>query len=329
MNDPITYKDAGVDTERAAALVGDIAALRDKTEGARKLYSAFGLFAAGMDLSDYSEPIIMVGCDGVGTKLELLMKYDQLETAGIDLVAMSVNDILTTNAMPLMFLDYIGVAKLDEARITRLISGMTDALAACDCVLAGGETAEMPGVVPEGVIELSGFCVGAVEKPDLLDPSNVAVGDMIVGFASSGIHANGFSLVRKILETHADKFTDEDIVGLLTPTTIYYPEVMAINGVGAFPKAMAHITGGGIRENLARVLGDKGANLILPPWDNAPVQKLLDLITEETALHTFNMGIGWMVIVGEEFAHTVVSAIPGACILGEVTDSGTIEIELT
>src|ERR1035437_9872265 len=145
---------------------------------------------------------MMTGCDGVGTKLELLLELDLLETAGKDLVAMNVNDILTTGGDPLLFLDYIGIAALNEAKITRLIAGMADYLEACECILAGGETAEMPGIVPEDVIELSGFCIGCAEKADLVDPTTVAVGDVLVGYASDSIHANGWSLVRRVLREH-------------------------------------------------------------------------------------------------------------------------------
>ena len=156
-----TYQQAGVDTRKAAALVGDIGTHVRRTQQTRKLWGAFGLFAACYDLSSYKEPVMMTGCDGVGTKLELLLEHDLLETAGKDLVAMSVNDILTTGGDPLLFLDYIGIAALHEEKITRLISGMADYLEACDCILAGGESAEMPGLVPDAAIELSGFCIGA------------------------------------------------------------------------------------------------------------------------------------------------------------------------
>lgn len=175
----LTYQQAGVDTRKAAALVGDIGTHVRRTQQTRKLWGAFGLFAACYDLSGYQEPVIMTGCDGVGTKLELLLEHDLLETAGKDLVAMSVNDILTTGGDPLLFLDYIGIAALDEGKITRLIAGMADYLEACHCILAGGETAEMPGIVPVDVIELSGFCIGCAEKPDLIDPASVAVGDVL------------------------------------------------------------------------------------------------------------------------------------------------------
>ena len=156
MSGEFTYKGAGVDIEEAAALVGDIGELRQSTEAKRSLMQSFGLFAASYDLSDYKEPVIVTGCDGVGTKIELLLEHDQLEIAGKDLVAMNVNDILTTGGDPLMFLDYIGIGAIDKSKIKRLIGGMAEHLASCDCILAGGETAEMPGIVPDGVVELSG-----------------------------------------------------------------------------------------------------------------------------------------------------------------------------
>ena len=323
---PLTYKSSGVDTEHAAALVRDIAALRDRTEGARKLFSPFGLFAAGMDLGDFRHPIVLAACDGVGTKLELLLKHDLLETAGIDLVAMNVNDILTANALPLMFLDYIGVPKLDDAQITRLIAGMTEALAGCGCVLAGGETAEMPGVVPEGVVELSGFVVGAAEKEDLLDPASIEVGDAVLAVPSDGVHANGFSLVRRVLEQH--EFSDDEVRELLVPTRIYHPEVAALRDVGLRPSGMAHITGGGLRENLARILGDKGAELVLPPWPSAAARKLIAHLDFDEAVHTFNMGVGWIVVLPQDHAHTALSALPEAYQAGRVTEGGGVSVRV-
>jgi len=328
MSDPLTYKDAGVDTEHAAELVKDIAALRKKTEGSRSLYSAFGLFAAGMDLSDYKHPIILAACDGVGTKLELLLKHDLLEIAGIDLVAMNVNDILTCNGQPLMFLDYIGVPKLDDEQIRRLISGMTDGLAQCDCLLAGGETAEMPGVVPEGIVELSGFVVGAAEKEDLLDPTEIKVGDTLIGVPSNGIHANGFSLVRRVLKQV--ELSDDEMHQLLAPTRIYHAEVKALQDLALRPSGMAHITGGGLRENLQRILGDdKGADLSIPYWDNAAAQKILAPLKLDEAIHTFNMGIGWVIILPADHAHTALSALPEAFQIGTVTDNaGLVNVEV-
>jgi phosphoribosylaminoimidazole synthetase len=223
----LTYQQAGVDTKEAAALVGDIGKLRSSTEGKRKLYGAFGLFAAAYDLSSYKQPVIVTGCDGVGTKLELLLHHDLLETAGKDLVAMNVNDVLTTGGDPIMFLDYLGIPKIDKVQISRLIAGMTEWLAACDCILAGGETAEMPGIVPEGFVEMSGFAIGAVEKPDLIQPERVQPGDAVIGFPSDGFHANGWSLVRRVLREHAEDFSTDEIIAMLAPTRLYHEEVRA------------------------------------------------------------------------------------------------------
>src|SRR5688572_17106921 len=212
----LTYKQAGVDTKAAADLVGDVfGRLRRSTEKKRKLFGAFGLFAAAYDLSGYDEPVIVTGCDGVGTKLELLIEHDMLETAGKDLVAMNVNDVLTTGGDPILFLDYIGIGHIDKTQISRLIAGMTEWLSACNCILAGGETAEMPGIVPDGLIELSGFAIGALEKRDLINPERVQPGDVLIGFPSDGFHANGWSLVRRVLREHAEEFTAQEIKAML------------------------------------------------------------------------------------------------------------------
>ena len=207
----LTYKEAGVDTEKAAALVGDIKTHVARTQKQRQLMGSFGLFAAALELKDYREPVIVTGCDGVGTKLEVLLAHDRIEEAGKDLVAMSVNDVLTTGGDALMFLDYIGIPKLNEELVTRLVAGMADYLEECGCILAGGETAEMPGVVPEGVVGLSGFCIGCVEKSSMVDPARTAVGDVLVGYPSDGIHANGWSLVRRVLKEHPADFGEDDI----------------------------------------------------------------------------------------------------------------------
>lgn len=314
----LTYKESGVDIKEAAALVGDIGELRKRTERKRSLFQPFGLFAASYDLSGYKEPVMVTGCDGVGTKLELLFKHDLLETAGKDLVAMNVNDILTTGADPLVFLDYIGVARLDKKAIRRLIAGMAEHLEACDCILGGGETAEMPGMVAEGVIELAGFCVGAAEKKDLIDPSRVAAGDVLVGYPSDGFHANGFSLVRRVLAEFADEFSDEEIRSLLAPTRLYHREVRALREKGIAVKAMAHITGGGFPENLERLLGGKGAALRVPAWARGAIPKVLDKIDEGEAVKTFNMGFGWVAVVAAGDEESALACGEGARRLGEV-----------
>lgn len=328
MSGEYTYKGAGVDIEEAAELVGDIGELRRKTEAKRSLMQSFGLFAASYDLSDYKEPVIVTGCDGVGTKLELLLHHDQLEIAGKDLVAMSVNDILTTGGDPLLFLDYVGVGRIDKTKIKRLIAGMADYLADCDCILAGGETAEMPGIVPDGVIELSGFCIGAAEKPDLIDPSRIEVGDKLVGYPSDGFHANGWSLVRKILAANPGLIADNEWTEFLAPTRLYHDVVAGLRERKLDVRAMAHNTGGGLPENLGRLLGDKGAQIAIPRWDAGPVGKVLAFVDDQEAVKTFNMGWGWIVVVPADQAEAASSFHEGALVIGEIVGSGGVQVKV-
>ena len=328
MSGKLTYKESGVDTREAAALVGDIGTHVRRTQNQRQLYGAFGLFAAAYDLSDWNEPVIVTGCDGVGTKLELLLEHDQLEAAGKDLVAMSVNDILTTGGDPLMFLDYIGIAALDKPLITRLIAGMCDYLEDCGCILAGGETAEMPGIVPEEVVELSGFCIGCSEKPDLIDPTTIEKGDVLVGYRSDGPHANGWSLIRRVLAEHGDAFSKEEIVDLLAPTRLYHDVVHDIKVAGVKPKAMAHITGGGLPENLERLLPNHGADVVIPSWENAVMQKVFEYVDAEDKFHTFNMGFGWVAIVSPEQIDQVLTAGPGGVKIGTITEEHGVRVSM-
>ncbi len=322
----LTYREAGVDTRKAAALVGDIKTHVSRTQRTRKLWGAFGLFAACYDLSAYKEPVIMTGCDGVGTKLELLLERDLLETAGKDLVAMSVNDILTTGGDALLFLDYIGIAALDEGKITRLISGMADWLEACDCILAGGETAEMPGIVPADVIELSGFCIGCAEKSDLIDPTTVAVGDVLIGYASDSIHANGWSLVRRVLKEFPGEVTENELAAWLKPTRLYHDVTRALKSAGVKPKAMSHITGGGLPENLERLFRGMGADLEIPKWDLPGIDKLLSRCDSENRFHTFNMGIGWVAIVAESDVPAALKAGPGGFEIGRMVSNEGVRV---
>jgi len=317
-----------VDTRRAAALVGDIRSQVARTQQARKLWGAFGLFAACYDLSDYKEPVMVTGCDGVGTKLELLLENDLLEIAGKDLVAMSVNDILTTGGDPLLFLDYIGIAALDEAKINRLITGMCDYLEACGCILAGGETAEMPGIVPVDVIELSGFCIGCAEKPDLIDPTTVAVGDCLVGYASDSIHANGWSLVRRVLKEFPGEVSTEELHAWLQPTRLYHDVVAGLKNGGVRPKAMAHITGGGLPENLERLFRGMGADLEIPKWNLPGIEKLYRHVDAEDRFHTFNMGIGWVAIVAEADLDAALAAGPGGVLIGRMVPEEGVRVRV-
>lgn len=326
MSGKLTYKESGVDTREAAALIGDIGSHVRRTQQSRQLHGAFGLFAAAYDLSEYKEPVIVTGCDGVGTKLEILLEHDRLEEAGKDLVAMSVNDILTTGGDPLMFLDYIGIAQLDKPKITRLIKGMCDYLEECDCILAGGETAEMPGIVPEDVIELSGFCIGCCEKPDLVDPTEIEVGDCLVGYRSDGPHANGWSLIRRVLAEYGDDFSDEEVGEILAPTRLYHDVVRDIRKTGVKPKAMSHITGGGLPENLERLFRGVGADLEIPYWEAPTMRKIFKHVDAEDKFHTFNMGIGWVVIVSPTDAEKILSAGPGGCVIGNVVENEGVRV---
>lgn len=328
MSQEFTYKGAGVDIKEAADLVGDIGELRRRTEGKRSLMGAFGLFAATYDLSEYRQPVIMTGCDGVGTKVELLIAHDQLEIAGKDLVAMNVNDILTTGGDPLLFLDYIGIGRIDKAKINRLIFGMTQYLADCNCILAGGETAEMPGIVPDGLIELSGFCIGAAEKSDLVDPSRIAVGDVLIGYPSDGFHANGWSLIRRILQAHPDLIADEEWGEFLTPTRLYHDVVAGLKERKIDIKAMAHITGGGLPENLGRLFDGKGADLVIPRWNHGPVGRVLSFVSDEEAIDTFNMGWGWVAIVPPDQASAASDFHPGARKIGEITETPGVRVRI-
>ncbi|MGB1128841.1 MAG: phosphoribosylformylglycinamidine cyclo-ligase [Haloferula sp.] len=329
MGGKLTYQQAGVDTRRAAALVGDIRGHVARTQQQRKLMGAFGLFAAAYDLSDYREPVMVTGCDGVGTKLELLLERDLLETAGKDLVAMSVNDILTTGGDPLLFLDYIGISALDEERITRLVGGMADYLEACNCILAGGETAEMPGIVPEDVIELSGFCIGCAEKSDLIDPTTIAVGDVLVGYQSDSIHANGFSLVRRVLKEFPGELEESELDALLRPTRLYHDVVAGLKQSGVKPRAMAHITGGGLPENLERLFRGCGADLEIPRWELPGIDKLLRHVDSEDRFHTFNMGIGWVAIVSPDDVDAALQAGPGGVVIGEMVDTEGVRVKVS
>ncbi len=325
-----TYKQAGVDIREAASLVGDIGQLVKRTQKQRQLAGAFGLFAAAYDLSAYKHPIIVTGCDGVGTKIELLLKHDCLEAAGKDLVAMNVNDVLTTGADPILFLDYVGIGRLEKDKIKRCIAGMVEYLEACGCILAGGETAEMPGMVPDGVIELSGFAIGAAEKTSLLDPTTIQSGDVLIGFPSAGFHANGFSLVRRVIEAENLSFTEEEWKTLLLPTLLYHEEAAALRKNVPTLRAMSHITGGGLPENLGRILvfGKYGANLKVPYWNNEVVQKVLAHVDPNDAIRTFNSGFGWVAIVGKDDVGKALACGTGAVVLGEIDDSGDVKVEI-
>ncbi|NTU89161.1 MAG: phosphoribosylformylglycinamidine cyclo-ligase [Actinobacteria bacterium] len=308
----ITYKEAGVDTQEGARAVDAIrdavkSTYRDEVVG--DIGGFGGLFSAAA-LKNMQEPLLVSGTDGVGTKLALAQRFDRHDTVGIDLVAMCANDILACGAEPLFFLDYVAIGKLDSGHVARIVGGIAEGCRQAGCALIGGEMAEHPGVMAEDDYDLSGFCVGVVDKPKMLNLENVCEGDAILGLASSGVHSNGFSLVRRALTDGADDDTllasREDLGGLslvdalLAPTRIYVRSILGLLASGAPVHALAHITGGGITENLDRAL-PRGldAAVVAGTWAIPPViTYVVDAagLSQEQALRTFNMGIGMAVI---------------------------------
>ena len=215
---------------------------------------------------------------------------------------------------------------MQPERIKRLISGMCDYLEDCGCILAGGETAEMPGLVPADVVELSGFCIGAVEKENLIQPDTIKEGDVLVGYRSDGFHANGWSLCRRILAEHGSEFNEAEIQSMLAPTRLYHDVTNAFKDSGLRAKAFAHITGGGLPENLERLFRGLGADLTIPYWENEPVQKLLSHTDSEDRFNAFNMGIGWVAVVDPSDADTACASGPGGIVLGEMRSGDGVKV---
>ena len=256
------YKQAGVDVEAGREFVDNIRNLVVSTHRPEVLGGLGGFSGLFALPSGYKEPVLVSGTDGVGTKLKLANTLNCHHTVGIDLVAMCVNDVLTSGAEPLFFLDYLATGKLNQQQLTEVVSGIAQGCRLAGCALIGGETAEMPGFYPPGEYDLAGFCVGVVEKSLILDGSQVKVGDVAIGLESSGIHSNGFSLVRKVIDECNISLQDNlDFWGqkslaelLLTPTKIYVKPILAAAKSGLEIHGMAHITGGGLPENLPRCL---------------------------------------------------------------------------
>jgi phosphoribosylformylglycinamidine cyclo-ligase len=302
---PLSYKDAGVDIVAGDALVERIKPLAKKTmrEG---VLAGIGGFGALFEVPKrYKEPVLVSGTDGVGTKLKLAFEWNMHDTVGIDLVAMSVNDVLVQGAEPLFFLDYFACGKLDVETAVAVVGGIAKGCELSGCALIGGETAEMPGMYPSGEYDLAGFAVGAVEKSKILTGADVKAGDVVLGLASSGVHSNGFSLVRKCIE-RAGSNAPATLDGkpfkeaLMEPTRLYVKNVLA--ALAAHPiKALAHITGGGLLENIPRVLPEgMAAHLVKGSWPQtelfAWLQKTAGI--DDTEMNrTFNNGIGMVVVI--------------------------------
>lgn len=305
----LTYRDAGVDIDAGAALVARIGpqVARTRRDGVLTGLGGFGgLFA--LDLARFPEPVLVSGTDGVGTKLLLARELRRHDTIGIDLVAMCVNDIVVTGAEPLFFLDYYATGKLDVAAAADVIGGIAAGCEQSGCALIGGETAEMPGMYDGEDYDLAGFAVGAVSRPELIDGSEVAPGDRVLGLASSGPHSNGYSLIR-LVRDRAGARLDADFgdttlgEALLAPTRIYVKPLLALFEQ-ARPLALAHITGGGLTENLPRVLPDGlGVELDAAAWPRAAVFDWLQRegdVSDADMWRTFNCGIGMCLVVRPE-----------------------------
>jgi len=298
MSDPLTYRAAGVDIDAGDALVEAIKPFAKRTLRPEVLAGIGGFGALCRIPEKYRSPVLVSGTDGVGTKLKLAFRLKRHDTVGIDLVAMSVNDVLVQGAEPLFFLDYFACGKLELEVAKRVVKGIAAGCEEARCALIGGETAEMPGMYPEGEYDLAGFCVGVVEKDRIIDGSSIVPGDVLLGLASSGPHSNGYSLVRRII---GEEHLSSDIAdSLMEPTRIYVKPVLKL--ISAFPvKGLAHITGGGLVGNVPRIL-PAGTKAVIKKtsWPRPQIFKWLQEtgnVAEDEMLRVFNCGIGMVVCV--------------------------------
>lgn len=341
-NERVTYKDAGVDIAAGNSFVGMIKPLVKSTfrpEVMAEIGGFGGLFS--LNTAKYKNPVLVSGTDGVGTKLKIAFMADRHDTVGIDLVAMCVNDILVQGAEPLFFLDYLAVGKLVPAKVADIVKGIAEGCLQAQCALIGGETAEMPGFYGEDEYDVAGFVVGVVDREKIIDGSKIEAGDKVIGLPSSGLHSNGYSLARKVL-LEVGKLNLEDQVGefgrtlgeeILEPTRIYVKQILPLLEKYTV-KGMAHITGGGLTENIPRILPE-GRRVILNPlaWPEKPVFKLIQQIGKIDLAEmnrTFNMGIGMVLVVSAGEADAVLNDLSArgeeAYMIGEVT-AGKAEVE--
>lgn len=314
MSQSLSYRDAGVDIDAGDSLVEKIKPYAKRTMRPEVL-GDLGGFGALVEISQkYRQPVLVSGTDGVGTKLKLAFDWNKHDTIGIDLVAMSVNDILVQGAEPLFFLDYFACGKLDVERAASVIKGIAAGCEQSGCALIGGETAEMPGMYPDGEYDLAGFAVGVVEKEQIITGRDIVAGDVILGLASNGIHSNGYSLVRKIIDRAQPNLDAELISGqtlreaILAPTRLYVKPILA--ALKQFTiKGMAHITGGGITENVPRILPDNTvANINTDSWSLPKLFQWLQQagqVQMQEMYRTFNCGVGMVIIIDPKEATTI------------------------
>ncbi|EOU1682708.1 phosphoribosylformylglycinamidine cyclo-ligase [Clostridium perfringens] len=300
----LTYKEAGVNIEEGYRSVKLIKEYAKKTMSEYVL-NGLGSFAGMVELPEgYKKPVLVSGTDGVGTKLDIACKKRKFDTVGIDCVAMCVNDILCHGAKPLFFLDYIACGKLEAEVSSDLVKGVAEGCIKSQCSLIGGETAEMPGMYKEGDYDIAGFAVGIVDKDKIINGKDIKSGDKLIGIASSGVHSNGYSLIRKVFKNLDEDFNGKAIwEELLTPTKIYVKPVLSL--LEKFNiKGMAHVTGGGFYENLPRMLSEEGLSIVINKnsYEIPEIfKKLMELgVQEEEMYNTFNMGIGFVLCVEED-----------------------------
>lgn len=336
MANKITYKDAGVDVHRGYEAVAQMKE-HVKTTFTKGVLTDIGSFGGAFSLAAFAgmkEPVLVSGTDGVGTKLKLAFELNKHDTIGIDAVAMCVNDIICSGAEPLFFLDYIATGRIAPEHIANIVKGIAEGCKESLCALVGGETAEMPGFYPDGEYDVAGFAVGIVDKEKMIDGSKIKQGDVIIGLPSTGVHSNGYSLVRKLVETakvdlnaYSDELGETYGEALLKPTKLYVKAIKAAKEAAEL-KGIAHITGGGFIENVPRTLPENvDAKINLKAIQKPAIYKFL----EETSglevnelYNTFNMGIGMMIVTAKEDADKVIAALHAinekASVIGEIVE---------
>lgn len=336
----ITYKDAGVDTEKGQEFVKRIKANVASTHN-KNVLGGLGGFAACYDVSflkSYQEPILLSGTDGVGTKLQIARQLGIHNTVGIDLVAMCVNDILVNGGKPIFFQDYIACGKLHLPTMEAIVSGIVKGCSLSDCALVGGETAEHPGVMPDDEYDLAGFVVGVVEKGKMIDGKTISPGDTIIGLKSSGPHSNGFSLIRKLLLKDGKLPTSQEQIDFIknhifVPTNIYVKSILSLIDKISI-KGMVHITGGGFYENIPRVLPEGvGAEIFSLPESYVFSKLEKDHSLDRNDMYgTFNMGIGYILVVDSSLVDATMNELhvlgEDSFVIGKTNDSGKISITL-
>ncbi len=319
----LTYKKSGVDIGKAGIFKGKIKPLL-RSSFTKEVLSDIGGFGSFFKFpgKEYKEPILVSSSDGVGTKLKIAFLANKHDTVGIDAVAMNVNDILCTGARTLFFLDYIAFSKLEEGALVDIIKGLNNGCIEAGCSLIGGETAQMPGMYKDGDYDIAGFCVGVVERRDIIDGSKIKAGDVAIGIESSGIHSNGYSLVRKVFSENELKRMSKE---LLKPTRIYVKPVLSLLPGGNL-KGIAHITGGAFYDKIARILPDNlGVRINKNSWTVPRIFRLIQNkgnIRDREMYHTFNMGVGMVLITGSAFAKSIISKLSAfklkSWVIGEV-----------